>query len=137
VYETMGPQVPVRPTDRTRWVLDTSEWETKFGKHVFVAFNIFFAIVGTFTLIVGRHRRGEHHVTSWSGNGPARSACDAPWGHARRHHAPILRRGVDDRGDGAALGLLLSLGLVTAWRIAESKSSSAFRPFPRRFSSPR
>src|SRR2546422_4297055 len=31
---------------------DTSEWETKFGK-MFVAFNVFFAIVGSFTLLVG------------------------------------------------------------------------------------
>src|SRR5207247_54026 len=31
---------------------DTSEWETRFGK-MFVAFNVFFAIVGSFTLLVG------------------------------------------------------------------------------------
>src|SRR6266516_3560399 len=31
---------------------DTSEWETRFEK-MFVAFNVFFAIVGSFTLLVG------------------------------------------------------------------------------------
>src|SRR6266487_1311424 len=53
VYETMGRKYRFDPTDKDAlgfW--DTSEWETKFGK-MFVAFNIFFAIVGSFTLLVG------------------------------------------------------------------------------------
>src|SRR5438046_7786724 len=49
----MGRKDRFDPTDKDAlgfW--DTSEWETKFGK-MFVAFNIFFAIVGTFTRTVG------------------------------------------------------------------------------------
>jgi putative ABC transport system permease protein len=53
VYETMGRKYKFDPQDKDAlgfW--DTSEWETRFGK-MFVAFNIFFAIVGSFTLLVG------------------------------------------------------------------------------------
>jgi len=47
VYETLGRKYRFDPTDKDAlgfW--DTSEWETKFG-NMFVAFNVFFAIVGT------------------------------------------------------------------------------------------
>ena len=53
VYETMGRRYKFDPTDKDALAFwDTSEWETRFGK-MFVAFNMFFAIVGTFTLLVG------------------------------------------------------------------------------------
>src|SRR3989442_15017989 len=49
----MGRKYRFDPTDKdVLGFWDTSEWETKFG-NMFVAFNIFFAIVGTFTLLVG------------------------------------------------------------------------------------
>src|SRR2546425_2534186 len=92
---------------------DTSEWETKFG-NMFVAFNIFFAIVGTFTLLVGgigvanimyivvRERTREIGV---------RRAVGAT-------RADIMRQFFAEAlmivAMGAALGLLLSLGLVAA-----------------------
>jgi putative ABC transport system permease protein len=53
VYETLGRKYQFDPDDKDAlsfW--DTSEWETRFG-YMFLAFNIFFAIVGTFTLLVG------------------------------------------------------------------------------------
>jgi putative ABC transport system permease protein len=53
VYETLGRKYQFDPNDKDAlgfW--DTSEWETRFG-YMFLAFNIFFAIVGTFTLLVG------------------------------------------------------------------------------------
>src|SRR2546429_3384241 len=59
----MGRKYRFDPTDKDAlgfW--DTSEWETKFGK-MFVAFNIFFAIVGSFTLLgggIGEARSEEH-----------------------------------------------------------------------------
>src|SRR5207245_190501 len=53
MYETMGRRYKFDPTDKDALAFwDTSEWETRFGK-MFVAFNMFFAIVGTFTLLVG------------------------------------------------------------------------------------
>lgn len=53
VYETMGRKYRFDPKDEDALAFwDTSEWETRFGK-MFVAFNIFFAIVGSFTLLVG------------------------------------------------------------------------------------
>ncbi len=114
VYETMGRKYRFDPTDKDAlgfW--DTSEWETKFGK-MFVAFNIFFAIVGTFTLLVGgigvanimyivvRERTREIGV---------RRAVGAT-------RADIMRQFFAEAlmivAMGAALGLLLSLGLVAA-----------------------
>ena len=53
MYETLGRKDKFDPTDKDAlgfW--DTSEWETRFGQ-MFVAFNAFFAIVGSFTLLVG------------------------------------------------------------------------------------
>jgi putative ABC transport system permease protein len=53
VYETLGRKYQFSPDDKDAlsfW--DTSEWETRFG-YMFLAFNIFFAIVGSFTLLVG------------------------------------------------------------------------------------
>src|SRR5205807_788438 len=53
VYETMARAYKFDPLDKDALAFwDTSEWETRFGK-MFVAFNIFFAIVGSFTLLVG------------------------------------------------------------------------------------
>ena len=53
VYETLGRKYRFDPTDEDALgVWDTSEWETRFGA-MFVAFNAFFAIVGSFTLLVG------------------------------------------------------------------------------------
>lgn len=53
VYEVLGRKYKFDPTDEDALAFwDTSEWETRFGK-MFTAFNIFFAIVGSFTLVVG------------------------------------------------------------------------------------
>src|SRR5205814_257587 len=53
VYETLGRKDRFDPQDKDALAFwDTSEWETRFGQ-MFVAFNIFFAIVGSFTLLVG------------------------------------------------------------------------------------
>ena len=53
VYETLARRYKFDPTDKDALAFwDTSEWETRFGK-MFVAFHIFFAIVGSFTLLVG------------------------------------------------------------------------------------
>ncbi|HTS89380.1 MAG TPA: ABC transporter permease [Gemmatimonadales bacterium] len=53
VYETMGRKYKFDPDDKDALgVWDTSEWETRFG-YLFLAFNIFFAVVGSFTLLVG------------------------------------------------------------------------------------
>src|SRR5206468_3249174 len=114
VYETMGRKYRFDPTDKDAlgfW--DTSEWETRFEK-MFIAFNIFFAIVGTFTLLVGgigvanimyivvRERTREIGV---------RRAVGAT-------RADIMRQFFAEAlmivAMGATLGLLLSLGLVAA-----------------------
>jgi putative ABC transport system permease protein len=114
VYETMARKYKFDPQDKDAlgfW--DTSEWETRFGK-MFVAFNIFFAIVGSFTLLVGgigvanimyivvRERTREIGI---------RRAVGAS-------RADILRQFFAEALlivlMGAALGLLLSLGLVAA-----------------------
>jgi putative ABC transport system permease protein len=53
VYETLGRRYRFDPTDEDALaVWDTSEWEQMFG-YMFLAFNAFFAIVGSFTLTVG------------------------------------------------------------------------------------
>jgi putative ABC transport system permease protein len=53
VYETLARRYKFDPADKDALAFwDTSEWETRFGK-MFVAFHIFFAIVGSFTLLVG------------------------------------------------------------------------------------
>jgi putative ABC transport system permease protein len=53
VYETMARRYKFDPDDKDALgVWDTSEWEIRFG-YLFLAFNIFFAIVGSFTLLVG------------------------------------------------------------------------------------
>ena len=114
VYETMARKYKFDPTDKDALAFwDTSEWETRFGK-MFVAFNIFFAIVGTFTLLVGgigvanimyivvRERTREVGV---------RRAVGAT-------RADIMRQFFAEAlmivMMGALLGLLLSVGLVTA-----------------------
>ena len=114
VYETMGQKYKFDPTDKDAlgfW--DTSEWETRFD-NMFVAFNVFFAIVGSFTLLVGgigvanimyivvKERTREVGV---------RRAVGAT-------SADIMRQFFAEAAlivmMGAMLGLLLSLGLVTA-----------------------
>ncbi len=53
VYEVLGRRYTFNPADNDALrVWDTSEWETRFGV-MFLAFNIFFGIVGSFTLTVG------------------------------------------------------------------------------------
>jgi putative ABC transport system permease protein len=53
VYETMARKYKFDPDDKDALgVWDTSEWETRFG-YLFLAFNIFFAVIGSFTLLVG------------------------------------------------------------------------------------
>ena len=114
VYETLGRKYRFDPKDEDALgVWDTSEWETRFGA-MFVAFNAFFGIVGTFTLLVGgigvanimyivvRERTREIGV---------RRACGA----TRRN---ILIQFFIETclivGMGAICGLLLSVGLVKA-----------------------
>jgi len=53
IYELLGRRYAFDPNDEdalTVW--DTSEWEIQFS-YLFLGFNIFFAIVGSFTLTVG------------------------------------------------------------------------------------
>ena len=112
VYETLGRRYKFDPTDKDALAFwDTSEWETRFGK-MFVAFHIFFAIVGSFTLLVGgigvanimyivvRERTREIGV---------RRAVGAT-------RADIMRQFFAEAliivALGALLGLTLSLGLV-------------------------
>jgi putative ABC transport system permease protein len=53
VYETLGRRHTFDPEDEDALaVWDTAEWELRFS-YLFLAFNIFFAIVGSFTLTVG------------------------------------------------------------------------------------
>jgi len=114
VYETMALKYKFDPSDKDALAFwDTSEWETRFDQ-MFIAFNIFFAIVGTFTLLVGgigvanimyivvRERTREVGV---------RRAVGAT-------RADILRQFFAEAllivAMGVTLGLLLSLGLVLA-----------------------
>jgi putative ABC transport system permease protein len=114
VYETLSRKYKFDPADKDAlnfW--DTSEWETRFG-HLFLAFNGFFALVGSFTLLVGgigvanimyivvRERTREIGV---------RRAVGATRGDILRQFfvetALIVAMG-------AVLGMLLSVGLVSA-----------------------
>jgi putative ABC transport system permease protein len=53
VYETLGRRYTFDPKDKDALaVWDTSDWEQQFSS-LFLAFNMFFAIVGSFTLTVG------------------------------------------------------------------------------------
>jgi putative ABC transport system permease protein len=53
VYELLGRRYAFDPKDKDALqVWDTTEWEIQFG-YLFLGFNIFFAIVGSFTLTVG------------------------------------------------------------------------------------
>jgi len=53
VYEVLGRKYRFDPADHDALQLwDTSEWEKMFG-YLFLAFNAFFALVGSFTLTVG------------------------------------------------------------------------------------
>ncbi|HEY6210174.1 MAG TPA: ABC transporter permease [Gemmatimonadales bacterium] len=114
VYETVGRRYKFDPTDKDALAFwDTSEWETRFGK-MFVAFNAFFAIVGTFTLLVGgigvanimyivvRERTREIGLRRAVGATRARIM--------RQFFAEALMIVLM----GATLGLLLSLALVAA-----------------------
>ena len=112
VYEVLGRKYRFDPADRDAVrVWDTSEWETRF-EYVFIAFNAFFALVGSFTLTVGgigvanimyivvRERTREIGIKRSIG--------------ARRHD--ILVQFFSESfmivGIGAVLGLLLSVGSV-------------------------
>ena len=114
VYETMARKYRFDANDKDALAFwDTSEWETRFEK-MFVAFNVFFAIVGSFTLLVGgigvanimyivvRERTREVGV---------RRAVGAT-------RADIMRQFFAEALlivlMGATLGLVLSVGLVTA-----------------------
>jgi putative ABC transport system permease protein len=114
VYETLGRRYKFDPTDKDALAFwDTSEWETRF-ENMFIAFNIFFAIVGSFTLLVGgigvanimyivvRERTREIGVRRAVGA----TRVDI----LRQFFAEALMIVVM----GAALGMLLSLGLVAA-----------------------
>ncbi len=103
VYETLGRKYRFDPTDEDALgVWDTSEWETRFGA-MFVAFNAFFGIVGTFTLLVGgigvanimyivvRERTREIGIRRAVGR------------HPPRHPHPVLRGDLPDRGHGSGL----------------------------------
>jgi putative ABC transport system permease protein len=112
VYRLLGRRYTFDPTDQDAlMVWDTSEWEQMFA-YLFLGFNIFFGLVGSFTLTVGgigvanimyivvRERTGEIGIR--------RSV-----GAARRH---ILLQFFAETffivGIGAALGLGMSLGMV-------------------------
>jgi putative ABC transport system permease protein len=112
VYETLGRKYQFDPDDKDAlgfW--DTSEWETRFG-YLFLAFNGFFAIVGSFTLLVGgigvanimyivvRERTKEIGI---------RRAVGATRGAIMRLFFAETCAIV---GLGAAIGILLSVGLV-------------------------
>ncbi|HVH11244.1 MAG TPA: ABC transporter permease [Gemmatimonadales bacterium] len=114
LYETLGRRYRFDPTDKDALAFwDTSEWETRF-ENMFVAFHVFFGIVGTFTLLVGgigvanimyivvRERTREIGI---------RRAVGAT-------RVDILRQFFTEAllivSLGAALGLLLSFGLVVA-----------------------
>jgi putative ABC transport system permease protein len=52
-YEALGRKYRFDPTDKDALsIWDTADWETRFG-YLFLAFDIFFALVGSFTLTVG------------------------------------------------------------------------------------
>lgn len=111
-YETLGRKYQFDPDDKDAlrfW--DTSEWETRFG-YLFLAFNIFFAIVGSFTLLVGgigvanimyvvvRERTREIGIR--------RAVGATRWEIMRQFFVEACLI----VGMGALLGLLLSVGLV-------------------------
>jgi putative ABC transport system permease protein len=53
VYAALSRKYRFDPGDKDALsIWDTSDWETRF-EHMFLAFNIFFALVGSFTLTVG------------------------------------------------------------------------------------
>src|SRR5438477_12661701 len=114
VYETLGRKDRFDPQDKDALACwDTSEWETRFGQ-MFVAFNVLFAIVGSFTLLVGGIgvanimyivvREGRRAIGVRRAVGATR--------------ADIMRQFFAEAlmivALGATLGLLLSLVLVTA-----------------------
>lgn len=112
VYETMGRKYKFDAEDKDALAFwDTSEWEIRFGK-MFLAFNMFFAIVGSFTLLVGgigvanimyivvRERTREIGV---------RRAVGATRGDIMRQ---FFMEALAITMMGAVVGLLLSLGLV-------------------------
>lgn len=114
VYETMARKYQFDPDDKDALMFwDTSEWETRFG-YLFLAFNGFFAIVGSFTLLVGgigvanimyvvvRERTREIGI---------RRAVGATRGSIMRQFFLETCLIV---GMGAVLGMLLSVGLVAA-----------------------
>ena len=111
-YETLGRKYQFDPDDKDALMFwDTSEWETRFG-YLFLAFNIFFAIVGSFTLLVGgigvanimyvvvRERTREIGIR--------RAVGATRWEIMRQFFVEACLI----VGMGALLGLLLSVGLV-------------------------
>ena len=53
VYQALSKRYKFDPSDKDALeIWDTAEWEQKFG-YMFLAFNLFFAIVGSFTMTVG------------------------------------------------------------------------------------
>jgi putative ABC transport system permease protein len=114
VYEVLGRRYTFHPEDRSALALwDTGEG-LKFFKYLFLGFNLFLGVVGSFTLVVGgigvanimyivvRERTREIGVRRALG--------------ARRRDvlAQILLETFLIVGAGAALGMLLSWGLVAA-----------------------
>jgi putative ABC transport system permease protein len=113
VYEVLGRKYGFDPTDHDALqIWDTVEWEKMFG-YLFLAFNAFFALVGSFTLTVGgigvanimyivvRERTREIGIRRSVG--------------ATRHSILVqfLAETFVVVGAGAVLGLAISVGLVT------------------------
>jgi putative ABC transport system permease protein len=114
VYETLGRKYQFNPDDKDALsVWDTLEWEIRFG-YLFMAFNAFFAIVGSFTLLVGgigvanimyvvvKERTREIGI---------RRAVGATRGEIMRQ---FFLESCLIVAMGAAVGLLFSTGVITA-----------------------
>lgn len=112
VYRVLGEKYRFDPTDHDAVNLwDTAKWEIRFG-YLFLGFNIFFAIVGSFTLTVGgigvanimyivvRERTREIGLRRSMGA----TRRDILWQFLFEAGAVVAI--------GAAVGVLLSLGIV-------------------------
>ena len=99
VYEVLGRRHKFDPTDKEAiGMWDTTEGE-KFFRVFFGIFRAFLAIIGSFTLHRGRHRRLEHHVRG-GGGADARDRHQARGGRqAALHPRPVPGGDADpDRG---------------------------------------